>query len=62
LGEGNEQRHSATQTIEGTVHADDVGRNDPPWGDVITRKITSPAAVMIAANHVTPRIDWWSQS
>ena len=32
----------ATQTIEGTVHAEDIGRNEPPRGEVITRKITSP--------------------
>src|SRR5665213_3384461 len=48
---------AATQTIDGTAHADVVGRNNPPCGDVITRKMTSPAAVTNAANHVTPRID-----
>src|SRR5665213_56439 len=51
-----------TQTIDGTFHADDAGRNNPPCGDVITRKITSPAAVTHAANHVTPRIDWRSHN
>jgi hypothetical protein len=52
---------TATQTIEGTVHADELGRNDAPCGEVVTRKITRPAPVTMAAIHVTPRIDWRSQ-
>src|ERR1700722_15693224 len=48
---------TATHTTEGTVHADERGRNDPPCGDATTRNVTSPAPVTTAANHVTPRID-----